>query len=136
MLNATKYSIDNFFINTLGFDLKSIDYIDVNRFYVSNICLKLDNIEYTFYLNFQYECLEDLAFVLLGDKFLDDEVICDLSKEIANQLVGFIKKDFDNCSIGIPDYKGLDYSLIYEHKLCYKVNNNYFFMGLIKKHYD
>ncbi|EOU3203916.1 chemotaxis protein CheX, partial [Campylobacter coli] len=96
--------------------------------------------EYHFYLFFPKEFLQTIANVLVRDEKFKEDDWCDLSKECANQIIGYAKnllndaKGDDEYKLGIPEYLGrVDFSsIILDESLTYSFENHYFRIGYCK----
>ncbi len=83
---------------------------------------------------------QTIANVLVRDEKFKEDDWCDLSKECANQIIGYAKnllndaKGDDEYKLGIPEYLGrVDFSsIILDESLTYSFENHYFRIGYCK----
>lgn len=140
MLKVLEYSITHFCEHILNFKLENAEGIK-GEYYGSSIpILKKDGTEYIFYLFFSEKTLGKFAEVLLSDgKFKEDDW-CDLSKECANQIIGYAKNLLNDAqgdkeyTLGIPEYLGrIDFSnIVLDEFLVYKLDGECFKVGYKK----
>ncbi|MCR6591715.1 Putative uncharacterized protein FIG019238 [Campylobacter insulaenigrae] len=136
MNKTLEYSIHHFFVQVLKFKIESISTIR-GELYGASIPIYFKDKEYSFYLFFQKEALNEIAAVLLHDKLKEDG-LADLVKEIANQIVGYAKKLLndtngkDEFKLGVPEYLGhvekLS-SIKLKEKFTYNLKNSSFRIG-------
>ncbi|AJC84045.1 chemotaxis protein CheX [Campylobacter peloridis] len=104
------YSIYHFCEHILKLKIEQTNIIK-GELYGASIPLYFKDQEYSFYLFFQKQVLNEIAQVLLHDELKEDG-LADLVKEIANQIVGYAKKLLndangkDEFKLGVPEYLG------------------------------
>ncbi|MCW1360117.1 hypothetical protein [Campylobacter sp. US33a] len=130
MLKILEYSIIHFCEHILNFKLKEAKSIDGELYGASIPIISQSEGEYNFYLFFHQETLNEFKTVLLNNAKMKEDDWCDLSKECANQIVGYAKnllndaKGNDEFKLGVPEYLGkiefskitLDEALTFELK--------------------
>lgn len=131
MFSFVENSINFFFKNILECSLQKTENIYLDTYYSSSIFLQDEKNKYCFYFNFDKKCLDILSLKLLCEDHLNDELICDLCKEVSNQIIGNAKNVFSNCKISIPEYNGLNYKKNYDEIKFYKIDDSYFFVGMV-----
>ncbi|EHE0558379.1 hypothetical protein [Campylobacter upsaliensis] len=140
MLKILEYSITHFCEHILRLRIEKGESIG-GKLYGASIPIEgTKGNEYDFYLFFPKEALKKFADVLISDyKFKEDDW-CDLTKECANQIIGYAKnllndaKGEDEYKLGIPEYLGcIDFSTIkLDESLTYSIDNYNFRIGFKK----
>lgn len=140
MLKILEYSITHFYEHILRLHIQKAEGISGELYGASISIIGASDGEYNFYFFFPKEVLKEIANVLIkDDKFKEDDW-CDLTKECANQIIGYAKnllndaKGNDEYKLGIPEYLGrIDFSNIkLDEALTYKLDNYYFRIGYKK----
>lgn len=105
-------------------------------FYASSIPVKFDSGEILFYLFFKRPTLVVFAKHLFGDDEVSDGDFEDLSKELANQIIGKAKnllneKDEGRYSLGTPIFLGSadKFNIKLKDKFIYKLAGRTFYIG-------
>lgn len=124
---------------TLGFDIVSAKSLG-SGFYGSSIPLYANGVEYHFYLFFKRDTLKNFAVALMGVDELVDADLDDLSREIANQIIGKAKillseTEGGEYALGTPEFLGevKNFNVKLDEKLLYKMKNRTFQVGY-KRH--
>lgn len=140
MLKILEYSITHFYEHILRLHIEKAEDISGELYGASVSIMGKKGGEYNFYLFFPEEFLKKIAEVFVSDvKFKEDDW-CDLSKECANQIIGYAKtllndaRGGEEYRIGIPEYLGrVDFSkIVLDEALTYKFENCYFRIGYCK----
>ena len=132
MFKAVKEAIDNF-ITSVNARVDECNE-EIKEGYVSKISIRGDK-NYDIYLVLPHEKLSYISDFYFGDSDYDAE---DLSKEIANQIVGNAKvlagnKNI-NFEIGIPEFLGeFNNNIDFDEKFSFKFNKNKCFYILFKE---
>jgi hypothetical protein len=132
MFEIVKEAVKNF-VNSVGAEVEECNE-DINKGYVSKISIRGDK-NYDIYLVLPHEKLSYISDFYFGDNEYDAD---DLSKEIANQIIGNAKSlaaDRNiNFEIGIPEYLGeFKNNLDFDDKMGFKFNGNKCFYILFKE---
>lgn len=111
MFNIIEQSVKHFFEEILQCKLVKTKEKLSGELYGSAIPLtSKDEGEFNFYLFFPKEAFETYQEVYLQDVVLNEDDWCDLSKEFANQIIGYAKiklnEKGENYKLGIPEYLG------------------------------
>lgn len=140
MLRILEYSITHFCEHVLRLRLEKAENIMGELYGASIPIVGKNGNEYNFYLFFPKEILRIFADLLVFDHKFEEDNWCDLSKECANQIIGYAKNLFndargeDEYKMGIPEYLGrVDFSkIILDETLTYELNGYYFRIGFVK----
>ncbi|EAL3899315.1 hypothetical protein A0Y62_04800 [Campylobacter lari] len=139
MTKTLEYSIYHFFEHILKLKISQKSMIR-GELYGASIPLYFKDEEYSFYLFFQKQVLNEIAQFLLHEELKEDG-LADLVKEVANQIIGYAKKLLndtngkDEYRLGVPEYLGrIDgFSKIkLKEKFTYEVKNASFRIGYKK----
>ncbi|EGK8105391.1 hypothetical protein ACP0SG_06805 [Campylobacter lari] len=139
MTKTLEYSIYHFFEHILKLKISQKSMIR-GELYGASIPLYFKDEEYSFYLFFQKQALNEIAQFLLHEELKEDG-LADLVKEVANQIIGYAKKLLndtngkDEYCLGVPEYLGrIDgFSKIkLKEKFTYEVKNASFRIGYKK----
>ncbi|MCR2061680.1 hypothetical protein [Campylobacter helveticus] len=140
MLKILEYSITHFCEHILRLHIDKAEDIGGELYGASIPIEGANGNEYDFYLFFPKEALKKFADVLISDHKFKEDDWCDLTKECANQIIGYAKnllndvKGEDEYKLGIPEYLGrIDFSSIkLEESLTYSIENHNFRIGFKK----
>ena len=132
MFEVIKEAVGNF-VNSVGAKVDECN-DDITKGYVSKISIRGDK-NYDIYLVLPHEKLSYISDFYFGDSEYDAE---DLSKEIANQIVGNAKmlagEKNINFEIGIPEFLGeFSNNIDFDEKLSFKFNGDKCFYILFKE---
>ncbi|QQF52875.1 restriction endonuclease [Campylobacter fetus] len=138
MMSAVCYATKHFCTDTLGFELEDGSKLGKDV-YGASIPVYKDNEEYQFFLYFKRDTLKYFAKVLLNvsdEKHVD---LGDLSREVANQIIGYAKNLLNDrhdgkYKLGTPEFLGKVESFpvkLAESKL-FKMKNRTFKIGYKK----
>lgn len=140
MLKILEYSITHFCEHILRLRLEKAENID-GELYGASIPIEGKNgNECDFYLFFPKETLKKFADVLVSNHKFKEDDWCDLTKECANQIIGYAKnllndaKGENEYKLGIPEYLGrVDFSqIILDEALTYELDGHCFRVGFVK----
>ncbi|EPB3788337.1 hypothetical protein ACRGNJ_000484 [Campylobacter upsaliensis] len=140
MLKILEYSITHFCEHILRLRIEKSENIGGELYGASIPIEGTKGNEYDFYLFFPKEALKKFADVLISDHKFKEDDWCDLTKECANQIIGYAKnllndaKGEDEYKLGIPEYLGrIDFSTIkLDESLTYFIDNYNFRIGFKK----
>lgn len=140
MLKILEYSITHFCEHILRLRIEAAQDISGELYGSSIPIMGKSEGEYNFYLFFPKEFLKKIAEILINDEKFKEDDWCDLTKECANQIIGYAKnllndaKGDDEYELGIPEYLGkVDFSeIVLDEALTYKFENCYFRIGYCK----
>ncbi|MCR2039280.1 hypothetical protein CHLV4142_03865 [Campylobacter helveticus] len=140
MLKILEYSITHFCEHILRLRIEKAEKIGGELYGASIPIEGANGNEYDFYLFFPKEALKKFADVLISNHKFKEDDWCDLTKECANQIIGYAKnllndvKGEDEYKLGIPEYLGrIDFSSIkLEESLTYSIENHNFRIGFKK----
>ncbi|EGK7561412.1 chemotaxis protein CheX [Campylobacter coli] len=140
MLKVLEYSITHFFEHILRLRIEKAEDIAGELYGASIPIVEKNGREYHFYLFFPKEFLQTIVDILICDEKFKEDDLCDLSKECANQIIGYAKnllndaKGDDEYKLGIPEYLGrVDFSsIVLDESLTYSFENQYFRIGYCK----
>lgn len=140
MLKILEYSITHFCEHILRLRIEKGENIGGELYGASIPIEGTEGNEYDFYLFFPKEALKKFADVLISDHKFKEDDWCDLTKECANQIIGYAKnllndaKGEDEYKLGIPEYLGrIDFSTIkLDESLTYSIDNYNFRIGFKK----
>ncbi|QBL11206.1 hypothetical protein [Campylobacter helveticus] len=140
MLKILEYSITHFCEHILRLRIEKAEDIGGELYGASIPIEGANGNEYDFYLFFPKEALKKFADVLISNHKFKEDDWCDLTKECANQIIGYAKnllndvKGEDEYKLGIPEYLGrIDFSSIkLEESLTYSIENHNFRIGFKK----
>lgn len=138
MLSAIEYSVKHFCVDILGYELQKGKTLGKD-YYGASIPIFKNGVEYSFYLYFKKETLNSFGKALLNnDKLLEDD-LCDICKEVANQIIGYAKnllvdRGKDEYKLGTPEYLGMtkNFGVRLNEKIIFKMNNRTFQIGYKK----
>ncbi|MFA6756212.1 MAG: restriction endonuclease [Sulfurospirillaceae bacterium] len=108
------------------------------EFFAASIPLNKNGVEYHFYLFFEPATLDAFGEVLLGESPLAEADRDDLSKEVANQIVGHAKVNLETkepkelFKLGTPEFLGqvpFPPPVSLEGFLLYRLENGVFLIG-------
>lgn len=110
MFEVVEQSVRYFFEDILKCELTEMKTIK-GELYGSSIPLTSEKDgEFNFYLFFPKRIFEKYQEVFLKDAELKEDDWCDLSKEFANEIIGYAKiklnEKVDEYTLGIPEYLG------------------------------
>lgn len=138
MLSAVEYSVRHFCVEILGYELQKGKSLGKN-YYGSSIPIFKNDEEYNFYLYFKKETLNSFGKVLLNSDKLPEDDLCDICKEVSNQIIGYAKnllvdRGSDDYRLGMPEYLGMtkNFGLRLDEKMIFKMNNRTFQIGYKK----
>ncbi|TKX32600.1 chemotaxis protein CheX [Campylobacter aviculae] len=141
MLKTLEYSVIHFCEHILQIHINAAQDIE-GEFYGSSISVvEKSGLEYNFYLFFSEEFLKLISKIFIGDENFQEDDCCDLTKECANQIIGYAKKLLndtkggdDEYKLSIPEYLGkADFStIVLDESLTYCFEKNYFRIGYCK----
>ncbi|EMH3046261.1 hypothetical protein V6G57_001828 [Campylobacter jejuni] len=140
MLKILEYSITHFCEHILRLRIEAAQDISGELYGASIPIMCKSEGECNFYLFFPKEFLKKIAEILINDEKFKEDDWCDLTKECANQIIGYAKnllndaKGDDEYELGIPEYLGkVDFSeIVLDEALTYKFENCYFRIGYCK----
>lgn len=140
MLKILEYSITHFCEHILRLRIEAAKDISGELYGASIPILEKSGGETNFYLFFPKETLQKIAEVLINDDKFKEDDWCDLTKECANQIIGYAKnllndaKGDDEYKLGIPEYLGkVDFStIVLDEALTYQLDNHSFRVGYCK----
>ncbi|MBM0636796.1 chemotaxis protein CheX [Campylobacter sp. VicNov18] len=140
MLKILEYSITHFCEHILKLRIEAAQDISGELYGASIPIIGEDEAEYDFYLFFPKEFLRKIAKILISDEKFKEDDWCDLTKECANQIIGYAKnllndaRENNQYKLGIPEYLGrVDFSeIVLDEALTYKFENCYFRIGYCK----
>ncbi|EAJ4736389.1 hypothetical protein U0D11_000884 [Campylobacter jejuni] len=140
MLKILEYSIAHFCEHILRLRIEAAQDISGELYGASIPIMSKSEGECNFYLFFPKEFLKKIAEILINDEKFKEDDWCDLTKECANQIIGYAKnllndaKGDDEYKLGIPEYLGkVDFSeIVLDEALTYKFENCYFRIGYCK----
>ncbi|HEF5906063.1 TPA: chemotaxis protein CheX [Campylobacter jejuni] len=140
MLKILEYSITHFCDHILRLHIEAAQDISGELYGASIPIIGKSEGECNFYLFFPKEFLKKIAEILINDEKFKEDDWCDLTKECANQIIGYAKnllndaKGDDEYKLGIPEYLGkVDFSeIVLDEALTYKFENCYFRIGYCK----
>ncbi|WP_279039339.1 hypothetical protein [Campylobacter helveticus] len=140
MLKILEYSITHFCEHILRLHIDKAEDIGGELYGASIPIEGANGNEYDFYLFFPKEALKKFADVLISNHKFKEDDWCDLTKECANQIIGYAKnllndvKGENEYKLGIPEYLGrIDFSSIkLEESLTYSIENHNFRIGFKK----
>lgn len=137
MQNAIMQATENFCSTILNAPLEVGE--DIGKsFYGAAISLYENEIEHIWYLFFNRETLNKIAFNLLFEDNLGEDDLDDLLKEISNQIIGsakvILQEQNPHCSyqLSVPEFMGniaLPLPIKLQDSLLYKVENETFIVG-------
>ncbi len=133
-----KQAVENFFVNTLGFELKKVDSNHLKNIYVSTIQLREKEHIYSFDLCLDEELLKEVSYALFMDKNPNIDMMIDLNCEVANLIIGNLKlllsEEFGNdIELFTPNYEGYfeyGFSKEFDEKHYYQINDYTFMLGV------
>lgn len=138
MLEIVDFSIKHFFEEILKQNLKKANDIG-GELYGSSIVLNSKTQgDFVFYLFFPKEVLDKFRQVFLKNMVLKEDDLCDLSKECANEIIGYAKVKLndnkDEFKLGVPEYLGrVDFANFkLDEELTYSIDNFNFRIGYKK----
>lgn len=138
MMSAVEYSVMHFCTEILGYEVKSGSNLGLNH-YGASIPVYKNNEEYNFYLYFKKDTLNYFSKVLLHTTKLTEDDLCDLCKEVANQIIGYAKnllvdRGKDDYKLGTPEYLGrVDFfDIKLDESKIFKMKNRTFEIGYKK----
>lgn len=140
MVKVLEYSITHFCEHILKLHLQKAENIG-GELYGASIPIEGENVDaYHFYLFFPEEILKKFADVLVSNHKFKEDNWCDLSKECANQIIGYAKNLFNDgrgkgvYKLGIPEYLGrVDFSkIVLDEALSYELDGYFFRIGFIR----
>ena len=110
MLKALDLSIKHFFEDILKQNLHAAQDISGELYGSSIILSSKSEGDYAFYLFFPKEILDKFREIFLKNLVLKEDDLCDVSKEMANEIVGYAKvklnESKDEFKLGVPEYLG------------------------------
>lgn len=140
MLKILEYSITHFCEHILRLHIEEAQDIS-GELYGASISIEgKSEGECNFYLFFPKEFLKEIADILVNNAKFKEDDWCDLTKECANQIIGYAKNLLNDArgdeeyKLGIPEYLGkVDFSeIVLDEALTYKFENCYFRIGYCK----
>ncbi|MBC5857807.1 hypothetical protein Cjcuy013_04965 [Campylobacter jejuni] len=140
MLKILEYSITHFCEHILRLRIEAAQDISGELYGASISIMGKSEGECNFYLFFPKEFLKKIVEILINDEKFKEDDWCDLTKECANQIIGYAKnllndaRSDDEYKLGIPEYLGkVDFSeIVLDEALTYKFENCYFRIGYCK----
>jgi len=139
MLKILEYSITHFCEHILKLHIKKSDQISGELYGASIPIIQNNNDVYSFYLFFPKEILKIFADVLISNNKFKEDDWCDLTKECANQIIGYAKNLLNDTAkepytLGIPEYLGkVDFKGIkLDESLTYEIQGHSFRIGFKK----
>ncbi|ASM34562.1 Mrr restriction system protein (EcoKMrr) [Campylobacter sputorum subsp. bubulus] len=138
MLSAIEYSVKHFCVDILGYELQKGKTLGKD-YYGASIPIFKNGVEYSFYLYFKKETLNSFGKALLNNDKLPEDDLCDICKEVANQIIGYAKnllvdRGKDEYKLGTPEYLGMtkNFGVRLNEKIIFKMNNRTFQIGYKK----
>lgn len=140
MLKILEYSITHFCEHILRLHIEEAQDISGELYGASISIEEKSEGECNFYLFFPKEFLKEIADILVNNAKFKEDDWCDLTKECANQIIGYAKNLLNDArgdeeyKLGIPEYLGkVDFSkIVLDEALTYKFENCYFRIGYCK----
>lgn len=138
MLNAINYATRHFCTDVFGYEIKEGKSLGKDL-YGASIPLYKDDVEFQFYLYFKKETLELFVDKLFNTEEAKKTDLGDLSREVANQIVGYAKhllSDNNNgvYKLGTPEFLGKveRFPVRLEKSHIFKMKNKTFKIGYKK----
>jgi len=132
-------AIRNFFVNTIGFEVKKSDTLKCDKLFVSKISLGYDDKDIFYDVILDESLLKELSLAMFMQEEIDEQIISDLNNEVANLIIGNLKvlvsenlKERYDLELSTPKFLGefkKEISKEYDKLYSYLINDSYFAIG-------